>query len=201
MKLYYAPKTRSNRPRWLLEELGVPFEIVTVDLEKGAHKQPDYLKVHPHGQVPALQDGPITLIESAAICMYLADKFPEKGLAPAVGTPERGLYYQWILYTIATVEPALGQIGQHTAFLPEGKRSPELAEEGRKRFAEAARHLEQWLTGKSYLLGEKFSAADVVIGTLLNWGRALGVLAEYPTLDAYASRLRDRPAFKKAYSS
>ena len=105
LKLYFAPRTRATRPRWLLEELGVPYELVELDMSKQEHKQLPYLRIHPLGRVPALADGDQVIFESAAICMYLADKFPEKKLAPAVGTPERGQYYQWMVYAGATLEP------------------------------------------------------------------------------------------------
>ena len=90
MKLYYAPHTRASRPRWLLEELGVPYELVRVDVAHQENRQAPYLLINPLGHVPALVDGDMTIIESAAICMYLADKFPEKKMAPAVGSPPRG---------------------------------------------------------------------------------------------------------------
>src|SRR5258705_12836566 len=107
MKLYYARMTRAGRPRWMLEETGAPYELVRLDLSRGEHKKPEYMKIHPHGSVPALDDGDLALFESAAICAYLADKFPEKRLAPPVGTPARGLYYQWIVYSMATMEPPI----------------------------------------------------------------------------------------------
>ena len=141
MKLYYAPQTRAGRPRWLLEELGVPYEIVPVDLAQGEHKKPEYMKIHPHGAVPALADGDLVLFESAAICMYLADKYPEKKLAPAVGTPARGLYYQWMIYTMATLEPPVVQIFLNTVMLPEAERSAAAVEKGKTQFAEVARVL------------------------------------------------------------
>ncbi|MEZ4302554.1 MAG: glutathione S-transferase N-terminal domain-containing protein, partial [Polyangiaceae bacterium] len=105
MKLYFAPRTRATRPRWLLEQLGEPYELVNVDLEKGEHKQLPYLRIHPLGRVPALVDGDAVIFESIAICMYLADKYPEKKLAPPVGTPERGQYYQWMLFAASELEP------------------------------------------------------------------------------------------------
>jgi len=89
IKLYYAPRTRSTRPRWLLEELGVPYELVRLDLGKGDHKKAEYLAIHPHGVVPALEDDGRVIIESLAICLYVADKFPEKGFAPEIRTIER----------------------------------------------------------------------------------------------------------------
>ena len=103
MKLYYAPQTRAVRPRWLLEEIGAPYTLVRLDMSKGEHKTPEYVKIHPHGAVPALVDGDVTMFESAAICAYLADKFPEKRLAPPVGSPARATYYQWIIYSMATL--------------------------------------------------------------------------------------------------
>ena len=103
MKLYYAPQTRAGRVRWMLEEIGAPYELVRLDMSKGDHKKPEYMKIHPHGAVPALADGDLAMFESAAICAYLADKFPEKRLAPPVGTPPRGLYYQWMIYSMATL--------------------------------------------------------------------------------------------------
>jgi len=92
LTLYYSPQSRAIRPRWLLEEIGVPYELKRLNLQAGEQKKPGYLKINPNGTVPALVDGDLALFESAAICQYLADKFPEKRLAPPVGTPERGRY-------------------------------------------------------------------------------------------------------------
>ncbi len=104
MKLYFAPQTRAIRPLIMLEELAVPYEIVLIDFKGGEHKSVEYRKIHPHGQLPALQDGALTMFESAAICAYLADKFPDKQMAPALGTIERGMYYQWMFYSMAALE-------------------------------------------------------------------------------------------------
>src|SRR5688572_4301937 len=105
--LYYAKLTRSMRPHWLLEEIGAPYRLVHVDLAAGGHRAAEYLEINPSGTVPALVDGDMSMFESAAICMYLADKYPEGRLAPAVGSPARGPYYQWMLYAAVTVEPPL----------------------------------------------------------------------------------------------
>lgn len=198
LKLYHAPRTRSIRPRWLLEEMGVPYELVRLDLGQKEHKRPEYLAIHPHGTVPALVDGNLALMESSAICMYLADKFPEKGMAPAPGTPERGLYYQWMVYAVATLEPPLIQIFQHTMMLPEAERSPKAVQEGTQKFAEVAKVLGEALQGKKYLLGEQFTAADVMIGSTLVWASLLGLLGDHPVLTAYVQRLQERPACQKA---
>lgn len=198
MQLYYAPQTRAGRPRWLLEEIGAPYELIPVDLAKGEHKSPAHLKIHPHGAVPAFRDGDLTMFESAAICAYLADKFPDRGFAPPPGTPARGLYYQWMFYAMATLEPPVLQVFLHTRMLPEGQRLPALAEQGRTRFAETARVLGATLDGKSFLLGEQFSAADVMIGATSIWAGAMGLLAEHPTLIAYCERLQARPAYQRS---
>ncbi len=199
MKLYHSPRSRSVRPRWLLEEIGAPYDLVTLDQSKNEHKTPTYMKIHPHGAVPALVDGDLALFESAAICMYLADKYPEKKLAPAVGTPARGLYYQWMVYSMATLEPPVLQIFLNTAMLPEAERSPAVVEKAKAQFADVARVLSSALAGRSFILGEQFSAADVMIGSTLTWASMMGLLAEHPTLQAYVKRLSERPAFQRAH--
>lgn len=198
MKLYHAAQTRSVRPRWLLEEIGAPYTLVRLDMSKGEHKSPEYMKIHPHGAVPALVDGDLTLFESAAICAYLADKFPEKHMAPAVGTPARGLYYQWMFYTMATLEPPVIEVVLHTVMLPEAQRSAAAAEAGRTKFAQVAQVLEQALAGKSFILGDQFSVADVMVGSTLTWAQVMGILSGHPVLEAYVGRLATRPAFQRA---
>jgi glutathione S-transferase len=198
MKLYHAAQSRSTRPRWLLEEIGEPYDIVRLDLAKGENKSAEYLKIHPHGAVPALIDGELVMFESAAICAYLADKFPDKRLAPAVGTAARGRYYQWLVYCMATLEPPVLQVFLHGNRLPEAERSAKLLEEGKKKFAEVATVLNNAVRGKSFLLGDQFSAADVMIGSTLAWARAMGLVNGYPELEAYIQRVVERPAYKRA---
>ena len=198
LKLYHSPQSRSVRPRWLLEEIGAPYELIRVDLSKQEHKTPAYLRIHPHGAVPALIDGDLALIESAAICAYLADKFPAAHLAPSVGTAERGRYYQWMFYAMATLEPPVIQLFMHTIRLPEAERSGAIADQARATFAQVADVLAAALTGKPFLLGEQFSAADVLIGSTLVWSQFLGLLSNYPVLGEYVQRLSSRPAFERA---
>jgi len=198
MKLYHSPRSRSVRPRWLLEELDAPYELVTLDLASGEHKQPRYLRVHPHGVVPALEDGEVTVFESAAICMQLADKFPDKQLAPPLGTPARALYYQWMVYAVATLEPPVVEVFRHTVLLPDEQRSAAAAQEGLRTFAEVAGVLTQALGKQPYILGAQFSAADVMIGSTLGWGSFMDLLNDYPELQAYVQRLTERPAYQRA---
>lgn len=198
MKLYYAARTRATRPRWLLEELGAPYELVRVDLAKGEQKRPEFAKIHPHGAVPALVDGDVTLFESAAICAYLADKYPDKKLAPAVGTGARGLYYQWMVYSIATAEPPVLKVFLNTVLLPEPQRSAAQAEEGRKQWNDIARVLTGAVGEKTWLLGEQFTAADVMVGSIVAWSSFMGLIEPFPVLQGYLKRVSARPAFQRA---
>jgi glutathione S-transferase len=198
MKLYYVPQTRAGRARWMLEELEVPHELVRVDVAAKQHKSPDHLRIHPLGHVPALVDGELTMFESAAIVAYLADKFPEKRLAPPPGSPPRGLYYQWLFYAMTELEPHCSMITRHTPRLPEPERIPAIVEVAQAAFHANAVALEQALAdGRQFLLGE-FSAVDVVVGGVLAWARALGLLAPHPSLEEYSKRLAGRPAARRA---
>ena len=200
MKLYFVPRTRALRPRWMLEELGVPYELQVLNVAEGENKRPEYLAVHPLGSVPALEDGEVKLFESAAILQYLADKYPEKGLAPQVGTPERGEYYMWMMFCMTTVEPPLVDIFHNTVLLSEPLRNPALADKGRKRFAEVAPVLEARLRGREFIVGERFSAADLLLANLLGWAGMMGATADFPGLQEYAKRHTSRPAAKRAYA-
>jgi glutathione S-transferase len=198
LKLYHSAQSRSARPRWLLEEIGAPYELIRVDLSKQENKTPQYLQIHPHGVVPALVDGDLALMESAAICAYLADKFPAAHLAPAVGTADRGRYYQWLFYAMATLEPPVLQVFMHTVRLPEAERSAAVVEQSRAAFAKVADVITGGLAGKPFLLGEQFSAADVMIGSTLAWAGFMGLLSGHPALGDYVQRLAARPAFQRA---
>lgn len=200
MKLYYAPKTRSSRPRWLLEELGVPYELVPLDLTAESFPGEEYLKIHPLGVVPALEDNGTVIFESVAICAYLADKYPEKRLAPRPGTAERGKYYQWLFFATATLEGPIIQLFETTidAMDPTAPGVAQAAEKARERWSAAARVLEREVADKEWLLGAHFTAADVVIGSLLVWGKFMGLLEGFPALQAYVKRLGARPANKRS---
>lgn len=200
MKLYHQPHTRSMRALWILEELGLgdACEIHTVDIFSGAGRAPEHRARHPHGYVPVfVDDDGTTIFESAAIVLHLADKYPERGLAPAPGTADRARYYQFAVYAPATIDPLLETIMFNTKFLPEGKRSPEAAARAAKRFATCATVIGDALEGRPFLLGE-FSAADVIVGLTVGWARMCDVLEPYPALAAYGARLAERPAFQRA---
>jgi glutathione S-transferase len=194
MKLYFAPRTRSTRARWMLEELGVPYELVTVDLKADENHQPDYRLVHPLGQVPALVDGDVTMFESIAICMYLADRFPERGLAPPAASPLRAPYYQWLLFCPSTIEPVIGRWAQHGGDVTEPERGKAHA-----RFGEAADVLARTLAAGEHMLGAEFSTVDVIVGSNLRWARTVGLLDGRDELSRYVDRLLARPAARRVF--
>jgi glutathione S-transferase len=197
------PGTRGSRVRWMLEELGVPYSLAPVDLSKGEHKRPEYLEKHPHGKVPAvsasLEDTQLVLIESAAICMHLADTHPQQNLAPAPGTHYRAFWYQWIVYAVASLDEALVPMLFHTALLPADERKAEPVEHGKKVWAAAAPFIARAVDGRQWLLADHFTAADVVLGYDLHLAQQMSLLAEHPPLAQYYARLAARPAFRKVF--
>ncbi len=199
IKLHGFPQTRSTRVHWMLEEVGADYEFVQVEIMKGAHKQPDYLALHPHGRVPYFEDGEVKLLESGAALLYLADKYPEKKLAPSVDSPARAAYYQWIVYAAATLDKPAVDTYFHKVIFPAERRKPEIVEEHRPTLEAAMRVLESALKGKTWLLGDAFSAADVAVGYSLNLADKAGAIVDAPGVAAYLGRLRERPAFKKAF--
>lgn len=202
MKLYHQPRTRSARVRWLLGELGLASQtdIHQVNVFTGEGRKADYLAVHPHGFVPALEDDGGVLIESSAICLYLVDRYGNGRLAPPPGTFARGKYYEWMVYIPATVDPCLETIMFHTVFLPESHRIPALVERAKKKWAQKIQpRLSSAVEKTPWIVGEDFTAADVVAGSTLAWARLAGVLEETPPLTAYIERIAARPEFQNAY--
>ncbi len=197
--LYTANNSRGFLVEWLLEEIGEPYRRELLDLSAGEHKQEPYLAIHPLGVVPALVVDGRPIIESLAISLFLADAFPAAGLAPAAGGPERGAYYQWMVYATATVEPSLS-----AAFIrglgcaPAERRSCATAEEC-SAFAAVLRPVEPGMT-RGHLLESGGSAADIVLATELYWANQVGLLAESEAARHYLSALMDRPSFRRALS-
>jgi glutathione S-transferase len=196
MILYHCPKTRSVRPLWLMEELGITYQLEIINVFAGEGRNKDYLHINPNGSVPTLDDDGTIIFETGAICLYLTDKYPDKQFAPAINTAQRGLYYQWMFYCSATMEPPLVNILLHTVLLDEEKRRPAVVEESKDRFQTIAVVLNNALAGKEYILGEKFSTADIMIGSTLLWFPEL--LDGFKHLQSYTDRLLARPAFQKA---
>jgi glutathione S-transferase len=192
MKLYEFAPTRSIRARWTLQELGVPFEAVTVNLMTGDHKKADYLKINPAGKVPTLVDGPLTLTESIAIVLYLADKYPEKRLIPA-DRAGRAEAERWLLFTATELEQPLWRIAKHSFLYPEDKRLPADIELARADFAPMAAIVETHMQDRAFVLGDKVSVADFVLAYTLDWANEVQLLGGTPGLLAYMERMYQRP--------
>ncbi|MCI4680725.1 glutathione S-transferase family protein [Rhodoblastus acidophilus] len=191
MRLYWAPNTRSLRVLWLLEEIGAPYERVLVDLKNGGQRTPAFHAVNPMEKVPALQDGEACVAESGAIIAYLAEKFPDAGLAPAIGDARRGRYLQWLFFSGACVEGALTQKFGNVE-MPEGSA-------GWGSFDKVFNVLDEVLSANPYLLGEKFSAADVLIASDLHFTiNIFKMLEPRPVFASYLERCQSRPAFARA---
>ena len=201
MKLFGFKNSRSNRVEWMLQELGLPYEFVKVDLLSGEHKTPDHVARHGHGLVPAFEDGDVRMIESAAACLYLADKHADKGLAPAASSPARARYLQLAIYAVSTLDETVVPLFFHTALFPPEKRQQSVVDAKLPVWEAAAQLLTRELGDSPYLLGKTFSAADVIVGYDIALAARTGLLAKYPTLAAYAERITSREAFKKAYAT
>jgi glutathione S-transferase len=195
--LYFNPFTRATRPRWMLEELGVDYAIRPVDLRAGEHKAADYVaNVHPHGSVPALEVDGVVMIESGAMIAWLADRFADRGLAPALDAPQRAPYLQWLFYAYATLEPALIEVLGHRK--ADATASDEVKAKAEDRYRTALAFVERGIGAGPWLLGDRFSAADVAIGSVVTWGLSSTPVEGLDGLKAYAERVKSRPAFHKA---
>lgn len=199
LKLYYVPHTRAGRARWMLEELAVPHELVRLDVTKKQNREPEYLALNPTGHVPTLvTDDGGAIYESAAILLWLGDRYPDKGLAPTVDSHERGAYLQWMIYAMVSLERHVELYGNHIGRLPEEERVPSVAASAREAFIANARIVDAALDGKQYLVGDRFTAADLEMSSVLGWGRLAGLLAEMPRLEEYVRRCVSRPAAKRS---
>jgi glutathione S-transferase len=191
IQLYWCPRTRSFTALWLMEETGQPYERMQIDISTGAQKQPDYLAINPMGKVPALKDGEVTLAENAAICAYVAERYPDAKLTPPLGDPLRAKFLYWLFFLPGCVEPAMVQLS--TKF----EMNPVAAGWG-----EAQRPfdvLDAALSKGPWLLGENFSAADVAMGSMLNFAvRMFKMVPSRPSFETYVDRCVARPAFQRA---
>lgn len=188
---YYAVPSRGMMTHWLLEELGVPYRNIRLDLEKQEHKTAEFLSLNPMGRVPVLTHGDVVVTESAAIALYLAEHFPESGLNVAIDSPERGSYLRWMFFAPVSAEPsvlwrALGKVITEVDYKP---------------FAEVediAETLSVALRDKEYLVENRFTAVDVMVGSTIRWGtQMMPVLPVRPEFESYLERLDQRPAYQK----
>lgn len=191
MKLYWSPQTRSTRALWMLEETGVDYELEQVDIRAADRRDSDAFRAaSPMGKVPALVDGEAAMAESAAICLYLADRYAAGRLAPAVDDPARGRFLYWLMYTPAVIEPAMSE--------KVNKVPPNRGRSGWGDFDLMIATFERALDGRDWILGDDFSAADVMLGSSAVFLRMFEMLPPSGILEAYADRCLARPAYGKA---
>ena len=190
--LYTNPMSRGRIARWMLEEVGQPYRVETLDYA-GAMKAPAYLAINPMGKVPALVHGEVVVTEGAAICAYLADAFPQAGLAPPPGDPARGAYYRWLFFAAGPVEQAVTNAGLQVVVPPGKERMA-----GYGTLAATQDALEGAVTGRAYMAGDRFSAADVYAGSQIGFGLQFKSMEARPAFVAYWERLAARPAYRRA---
>jgi glutathione S-transferase len=193
VKLYEFPPTRSIRVRWTLQELGVDFEAVRVNLAAGEHRKPEFLAINPAGKLPVLVDGDLVLTESVAIVVHLADKYPEKRFLPA-DPRGRAEAMRWLLFTATELEQPLWRITRHTVLYPEAKRLPGDVALARAEFTAKAQVGDRHMVVREFVVGDSVTVADFVLGYTLDWAQLVGLLDGLPRLEGYMERMYDRPA-------
>jgi glutathione S-transferase len=196
LTLYTNPQSRGRIARWMCEELkeaaGIDYEAVILDYGT-TMKAPDYLAINPMGKVPAIVHDGTVVTEGAAICAYLADAYPDAGLAPASGDPARGAYYRWLFFAAGPLEQA---VVNRALGVTTDADHPRMVGYGSYDAAVAA--LEGWFAGHDYVTGGRFTAADVFVGSSVGWGMMFGTIPRLPAFEAYAARVLTRPAAVRA---
>ncbi|MDZ4737619.1 MAG: glutathione S-transferase family protein [Rhodospirillaceae bacterium] len=190
MKLYWAPKTRAMSAVWVLEEAGAQYERSLIDIRAGAQMTAAYRAINPMGKVPALEDDGTIVTEAAAICAHVADRFPAASLAPPIGDSARGAFYRWLVFEPGCIEPAFMQkhIGLEVDSVTAAWGS----------YDRVIDTLDTALATGPWILGENFTAADVMIGGAVRFGMAIGMIERRASFAAYVSHCEGRPAFQRA---
>lgn len=190
MKLHYCPQTRSFTALWMMEEAGQPYELVRVDIRAPGHPSEAYKKINPMGKVPGFSDGGNAMGETAAILLYVADKYPQTKLAPAPTDPRRGRFLQWLMFSPTTIEPVMMEKRLGT--------TPNSFSAGWGDYERAMTALENALKPGPYLFGDEFTAADLYIGSALGFGMRFGMVDKRQAFVQFAERASARPSFKRA---
>lgn len=198
MKLYGYRNGRTLRALWALEEVGAPYEYVEVDIMHGQGREPWFLKINPGGKVPVLDDDGTVITESSAICMHLAEKYPESKLLPPAGTPARTACYKWISFILTELDAPLWTIAKHRFALPKERRVPAVIETAQWEFGGAAKVLTEGLGNRPYLVGDTFTVADILAGHTLLWAKGAKLALGSNVLDAYLQKLMARAAVNRA---
>jgi len=189
--LYHCPQTRGGTTHWMNEELGAPARVEIINIKDADQKNPDYLAINPMGKIPALTHDGVTITEVAAICAYLADAYPEYNLAPAYDDPKRGLYFRWMFFAPSCIEPAMLD-----KFSGTERENP--GSVGHGSVNDVLKTIDHALETGPYLLGDRFTAADVVFGSTLNFALMFGAFDKKQHYTEYIDRLMSRPAVQSA---
>ena len=189
---YHNPQSRGRIVHWMLEEANAPYEVRVVDFEKKEHKSDEYLAINPMGKIPTIVHRGTVVTESAAICAYLADAFPSAGLAPALDDPKRGTYLRWLFFGAGCVEPA---VIDRLFSRPPPSRPMAM---GYGNYDDTLNTLEKAVTPGPFVLGERFSAADVYLGSAIGWGLSMKAIEPRPAFTAYLGRVSSRPAYQRS---
>lgn len=192
MQLYEFAPTRSIRVRWMLQELGVDFEAITVNLRAGEHRHPDFLKINPAGKLPVLVDDGLVLTESVAIVLYLAEKYPHKGFLPT-DIKQRSQVYRWLLFAATELEQPLWRIARHTMLYPKHLRLPAEVALARQDFTAMVAVMEDHMQGCQFIVGNTVTVADFVCAYTLDWANEVQLLDSCPQLLQYMERMYARP--------
>ncbi|MBD2101676.1 glutathione S-transferase family protein [Leptolyngbya sp. FACHB-261] len=192
MKLYEFGPNRSIRVRWMLQELGVDFESIPVNLMAGEHRRPEFLKINPAGKIPVLVDGDFVLTESVAIVLYLAEKYPDKGLMPT-DPIQRAQVSRWLLFTATELEQPLWRIARHTTLYPEDQRLPDDIRLASQDFKTMADVLEKHMQQRQFVVADRVTVADFVVAYTLDWANEAKLLDGCPQLLAYMKQMYARP--------
>jgi glutathione S-transferase len=192
MRLYEFGPTRALRARWTLQELGVEFEAVKINLVAGEASSPEFRRLNPAAKLPVLVDGDQVLTESVAIVLYLAEKYPDGGLLPK-SLADRAQAYRWLLFTATELEQPLWRMARHGFLYPEEKRSPADIQLAREDFRPMAEVMERHLQGRSYVVGDSATVADFVLAYTLDWANEEALLEDFPTARQYMENMYRRP--------
>jgi glutathione S-transferase len=201
MKIHHAPNSRSVRAVWLFNELNLPYELEVYPLGDKSMRTPEYLKVHPMGRVPALEDGELTIFESGAIVQYVLEKYGNGKMLPTTSSPNYPNYLQWLHYAEGMIMPQINIIVVETIFLPEERRNQTNVDRATKLLTRMLTAIDLHMQGREFLAGE-FSGADIMTGhACIVSGRLGADISDKPHVSAYIERLESRPALKTAWTA
>lgn len=189
--------TRSNRVQWVLEELELPYTFLKVDFQAGDTRSDVFLQMNPNGKIPVLRDGDFVLYESAAIANYLADTYGDGHLIPPVGTKLRGTYYQWLFYCTCELEQPLWLAAKNKFALPEELRTQAVLPAVKYEFDRAYQNVANWLEGREFMVGDRFTCVDIFIAHTMAWAQKAGMDMPAAHVAEYMARMMARPAFKR----